>query len=88
MTYFNSPWADSLRLDDGTFVSSSSQLEAYLREHDLSLSADYSEAWRQKRKNRRETARRKELFAAFLHNYKRSIWNAKSTKRYFRPAGR
>ncbi|MBE6458331.1 MAG: hypothetical protein E7010_00790 [Alphaproteobacteria bacterium] len=87
MTYFNSPWADSLQLDDGTIVSSSEQLRAYLREHDLSLSADYSEVWRQKRKAGQETARRKELFAAFLHNYKRSIWNAKFKKRYYRPDG-
>lgn len=87
MTYFNSPWADSLRLDDGTVVSSSRRLEAYLREHDLSLSADYSEDWRQNRRRRQETARRKELFAAFLHNYKRSIWNAKSKNKFLRHGG-
>lgn len=84
MTYFNRPWVDSLRLDDGTVVSSASQLEAYLREHDLSLSADYSAAWRQKAECRKAARHRKELFADFLFHYKRSIWNAKSKKHFFR----
>ncbi len=87
MTYFNHPWSESLHLDDGTIVSSSSQLETYMRDHDLSLSADYSAAWRQNLSHRKAAQNRKRLFADFLFHYKRSVWNARSKKQFFRDNG-
>lgn len=73
--YFTKEWTDSLPLPDGTVVSSNSRLDKYLRENNLSLSQDYSDAYIQNRRRRNEKAQRNELFSDFIHNYKRSIWN-------------
>ncbi len=88
MTYFNRPWTDALRLEDGTIVSSFRELEHYLREHGMTMSADYSADWWRKSALRREAKHRKDLFAEFLFHYKRSIWNAKSQKAKFRAGSR
>ena len=72
--YFNKNWTDSLRLPDGSVVSSSTELEQYLRDHDLSLKQDYSAGWLQGRRRHNEKAQRTQLFADFIQHYKRSIW--------------
>ena len=72
--YFTKEWTDSLRLPDGSVVSSNAGLDKYLRDNDLSLSQDYSEAWLRQRRRHNEKVQRKELFSDFIRNYKRSIW--------------
>lgn len=72
--YFTKEWTDSLRLPDGSVVSSNAGLDKYLRDNDLSLSQDYSEAWLRQRRRHNEKVQRNELFSDFIHNYKRSIW--------------
>lgn len=72
--YFTKEWTDSLKLPDGSVVSSNHQLDKYLRDNDLSLTSDYSEAYLKARRRNNEKAQRKELFSDFIHNYKRSIW--------------
>ncbi len=73
--YFSKEWTDSLRLPDGRIVSSNYQLDKYLRDNDLSLSQDYSEAYLRSRRQHNEKVQKAELFSDFIHNYKRSIWN-------------
>lgn len=72
--YFNKNWTDSLRLPDGSVVSSSAELERYLRDHDLSLKQDYSADWLQGRRRHNEKVQRTQLFSDFIQHYKRSIW--------------
>ena len=73
--YFSKEWTDSLQLPDGRIVSSNYQLDKYLRDNDLSLSQDYSEAYLKSRRQHNEKVQRAEMFSDFIHNYKRSIWN-------------
>ena len=75
LMYFTKQWTDSLQLPDGSVVSSATGLDKYLKDNDLSLSQDYSEAWLKQRRRRNEKAQREELLSDFIHNYKRSIWN-------------
>lgn len=72
--YFSKEWTDSILLPDGSVASSVNRLDKYLRDNDLSLSSDYSEAYLKQRRRHNEKAQRAELFADFIHNYKRSIW--------------
>lgn len=75
--YFSKEWTDSLVLPDGRLVSSNQQLDKYLRDNDLSLSQDYSEAYLKSRRQYNEKVQKTKLFSDFIRNYKRSIWNDK-----------
>nr|DAF74605.1 MAG TPA: Ragulator complex protein LAMTOR4, Ragulator signal transduction pathway, SIGNALING.03A [Caudoviricetes sp.] len=72
--YFNKNWTDSLVLPDGSVVSSNTELERYMREHDVSLSRDYSDDWLKNRRRHNEKVQRAQLFSDFIQQYKRSIW--------------
>ena len=72
--YFNKNWTDSLVLPDGSVVSSNTELERYMREHDVSLSRDYSDDWLKNRRRHNEKVQRAQLFSDPIQQYKRSIW--------------
>ncbi len=75
MTYFSKQWTEEIILPDGTVAGCMQDVERYLRPNGLVASGDYSEAFRRNIKYNREKAFRKELFAEFINNYKRRIWN-------------
>lgn len=64
-------------LPDGKLAESPSDVDKFLKENDLVLSSDYSDDYRKKINQRQEKAQRDDLWADFLKNYKRMIWNAR-----------
>jgi len=81
MTYFNKQWTEAITLPDGTIAECMQDVDRYLRENNLASSGDYSEAFRRKVKFNREKAIRGTMFAEFINNYKRSVWNATDNQR-------
>lgn len=75
MAYFSKQWTEEIILPDGTIAGCMQDVERYLRQNGLAASGDYSEAFRRNIKHNREKAFRKELFAEFINNYKRRIWD-------------
>jgi len=75
MTYFNKQWVNEVVLPDGTVACCQQDVDCYLRKNNLALAGDYSDEYRKNIRLNRERERRKDLFAEFIRNYKRSIWN-------------
>lgn len=75
MAYFSKEWTEEIVLPDGSVAGCMRDIERYLRKNGLAASGDYSEAFRRNVRFNREQACRKELFAEFITNYKRRIWN-------------
>lgn len=80
MAYFSKQWTEEIVLPDGEIAGCMQDVERYLRKNGLASAGDYSDAFRRNVKFNREKACRKELFAEFVNNYKRRIWNATDTK--------
>lgn len=76
MTYFNKQWLDEVVLPDGSVASCRQDVDRYLQRNNLALAQDYSEEYRKNIRLNNERERRKDFFAEFIRNYKRSIWNA------------
>ena len=81
MTYFNKQWTEAITLPDGTVAECVQDVDRYLRTNGLAASSDYSDAFRKNVKFNREKATSKLLFAEFINNYKRRIWNAIENQR-------
>jgi len=64
-------------LPDGKLAECPSDVDRFLKENDLVLAQDYSEDYRKKVNQNKEKAQRDDLWAEFLKNYKRMIWNAR-----------
>ena len=77
MTYFNKQWPEEIILPDGTSASCQQDVDKFLKANNLAAKADYSDEFYKKVRLDRERSERKELWAEFIKNYKRSIWNAK-----------
>lgn len=75
MSNINRQWTDEIVLPDGSVASSSADVEKYLRANQLALSGDYTDEYRRNVRLRNEKAQRDDLWAEFLKNYKRMIWN-------------
>ena len=75
MTYFNKQWTEEIQLPDGRVACCKQDVDKYLNENKLVAAGDYSEAIRRNVKYNREKAIRKVMFAEFINNYKRRIWN-------------
>lgn len=75
MAYFSKQWTEEIVLPDGSVAGCMQDVERYLHKNGLAASGDYSEAFRRNIKFNREKAFRKGLFAEFINNYKRRIWN-------------
>lgn len=76
MTYFNKQWLDEVVLPDGSVAGCQQDVDRYLQRNNLALAQDYSEEYRKNIRLNNERERRKDFFAEFIRNYKRSIWNA------------
>ncbi len=68
---------DEFQLPDGSIASSVRDIETYLRRHGLAMSSDYSPETLQRNREAQNSRLRQDLFATFIHNYKRKIWNEK-----------
>lgn len=74
MVYFSREFTDDVILPDGSAATSVYEVERYLKRHNLALSEDYSEAYLKDIRCRKEQDERRELFAEFIRNYKKSVW--------------
>ncbi len=77
MTYFNKQWTEEILLPDGSTASCQQDVDLFLKKNQLALAGDYSDAFRHEARLNNERTERRELWAEFIKNYKRSIWNAK-----------
>lgn len=66
---------ETFLLPDGKIAECSADVDKFLKENDLALAQDYSEDYREKIRLKKDKAQRDDLWADFLHNYKRMIWN-------------
>lgn len=74
MAYISKQFAEDIILPDGSVASSVADVDKYLKASGLALAGDYSPEYIQNIRNQQEKARQKEVFDAFLYNYKRMIW--------------
>ncbi len=65
------------RLPDGSEAACTRDIDAYLRRTGLTVASDYSSETLQAIRFAREKAMRESLFASFIHQYQRKIWNEK-----------
>ncbi len=77
MTYFNRQWTEEIVLPDGSTASCQQDVDRFLKENNLALAGDYSDEFRKRVRLDIERTERRELWAEFIRNYKRSIWHAK-----------
>ena len=75
MTYISKQFAEEVLLPDGSVASSVADVDKYLRATGLALASDYSPEYYQNIRTQQERERQQSLFADFLYNYKRMIWN-------------
>ncbi len=66
---------DEVTLPDGTVVASYEEINRWLKATNLAWAGDYSDDFRKKVRLQQERADHRQTMAAFLHNYKRKIWN-------------
>ena len=78
MTYFNKQWTEEVILPDGTSASCQQDVDKFLRANNLAMKEDYSDEFYKKVRLDNKRTWRKELWAEFIRNYKRSIWYAKN----------
>ena len=74
MTYIAKQFAEEVVLPDGSVASSVADVDKYLRTSGMARASDYSAEYIKNVRNKQEQQRQEELFADFLHNYKRMIW--------------
>ncbi len=77
MTYFNKQWTEEIVLPDGSTASCQQDVDRFLKANNLALAGDYSDEFRKEVRLNNERALRRDLWAEFIRNYKRSIWYAK-----------
>ena len=75
MTYISKQFAEEVLLPDGSVASSVADVDKYLRATGLALASDYSPEYYQNIRTQQERERQQSMFADFLYNYKRMIWN-------------
>lgn len=75
MANFSRQWTEEIQLPDGTVASCAADIEKYLKTSGAAPAQDYSPEYLQQRRARNDRARKDELFAEFIFNYKRMIWN-------------
>ena len=75
MTFISRQFAEDVLLPDGFVASSVADVDKYLRATGLALASDYSPEYYQNIRTQQERERQQSVFADFLYNYKRMIWN-------------
>lgn len=66
---------EAFSLPDGSVAETPAEVERFMKANNLALAQDYSDEYRKNVRLRNEKAQRDDLWAEFLHNYKRKIWN-------------
>ena len=75
MSNFSKQFSEEVVLPDGTVASSVADVDRYLKSSGLALASDYSTEYIKNIQFQQEQNRRNKMFADFLYNYKRIIWN-------------
>ncbi len=75
MSNFSKQFSEEVILPDGTVASSVADVDRYLKKTGQALTSDYSTEYIKNIHFQQEQNRRNSLFADFLYNYKRIIWN-------------
>ncbi|MBQ8671741.1 MAG: hypothetical protein IJ525_04380 [Alphaproteobacteria bacterium] len=75
MSNFSKQFSEEVILPDGTVASSVADVDRYLKKTGQALTSDYSTEYIKNIHFKQEQNRRNSLFADFLYNYKRIIWN-------------
>ncbi len=75
MVYFSRNWVDEVILPDGTVATSAADVDRYMRQNNVVLSADYSADFYRNVKRKKQQQERQSLFDEFIKAYKRSGWN-------------
>ncbi len=66
---------EEILLPGGAVASSAQELDAYLKENQVALSADYSLAYLKNVRQKIKADQRREAFEDFVNEYKKRIWN-------------
>lgn len=66
---------ESFELPDGTIAESSQDVDVYLKRSGMAYAGDFSDGYRQSVRYQQEKGVRAEMFADFVRNYKKRIWN-------------
>lgn len=66
---------EAFRLPDGSVAETPADVEKFMKANNLALAQDYSDEYRKNIRSRNEKAQRDDLWAEFMRNYKRKIWN-------------
>ena len=74
MVNISKQFTEEVILPDGSVASSVADVDRYLRDNNLARASDYSPEYMKNIRYQQEKTRQEELFAEFLHNYKRVIW--------------
>ncbi len=75
MSNFDRQWQEEIILPDGSSATSRADVDRYLKASHLALAGDYSDGYFRAVRRRQEKERRADLFAEFVRNYKRKIWD-------------
>ncbi len=62
-------------LPNGSFATSASDIDAFLKESGLALAGDYSDAYIKNVRRKNQELQTKEAFDDFINEYKKRIWN-------------
>ncbi len=72
-TNFKAP----IELPDGQMALNVGDVDRYLKQSNTAMASDYSDFYRQNVKYNHARIEKNALFAIFINNYKRTIWNGK-----------
>jgi hypothetical protein len=75
MTNFSKQFAEEVILPDGSVASSVADVDKYLKASGMAHASDYSTEYIKNIRYQQQRSRQEEIFADFLLNYKRMIWN-------------
>ena len=75
MTNFSKQFTEDILLPDGSVASSVADVDKYLRQSGVARASDYSPEYIKNIRYQQTQTQQKEIFAEFLYNYKRMIWN-------------
>ena len=77
MANFSRAWVEEVVLPDGSIASSAYDIECWLKRSGCALAGDYSDNFRKNVRYQKQKELKRALFADFINNYKRWIWNEK-----------
>lgn len=75
MVNISRQFTEDIILPDGSVASSVSDVDRYIKANNLAMYDDYSKSSMQRSRYVSEKQHRDNLFAEFIKNYKRTIWD-------------